>query len=82
MLLGGAATLLGPIVGGMVFFAMMTLIESVLGVLVDAGLLPFLAIEQVAQIRFLLVGLILMILVIFRPHSEDYQASDNGSDPL
>lgn len=67
LLLGGAATLLGPIVGGMVFFAMMTLIESVLGVLVDAGLLPFLAIEQVAQIRFLLVGLILMILVIFRP---------------
>jgi branched-chain amino acid transport system permease protein len=67
LLLGGAATLLGPIVGGMVFFGLMTLIESILGVMVDAGLLPFLQIEQVAQIRFLLVGLILMLLVIFRP---------------
>jgi len=67
LLLGGAATLIGPIVGGMVFFALMTLIESVLGIMVDAGLLPFLAVEQVAQIRFLLVGLILMLLVIFRP---------------
>ena len=67
LLLGGAATLLGPIVGGMVFFAMMTLIESVLAILVDSGVLAFLAVEQVAQIRFLLVGLVLMLLVIFRP---------------
>jgi branched-chain amino acid transport system permease protein len=67
LLLGGAATILGPIVGGMVFFALLTLIESALEFLVNAGLLPFLAIEQVAQIRFLLLGLILMLLVIFRP---------------
>jgi branched-chain amino acid transport system permease protein len=67
LLLGGAATILGPIVGGMVFFALLTLIESFLEVLVNAGALPFLQIEQIAQIRFLLVGLILMFLVIFRP---------------
>jgi len=67
LLLGGAATILGPIVGGMVFFALLTLIESGLEILVNAGVLPFLQIEQVAQIRFLLVGLILMLLVIFRP---------------
>lgn len=67
LLLGGAATVLGPIVGGMVFFALLTLIESGLEFLVNSGLLPFLAIEQVAQIRFLLLGLILMLLVIFRP---------------
>jgi branched-chain amino acid transport system permease protein len=67
LLLGGAATLLGPIVGGMVFFALMTLIESFLAVLVSSGILTFLAVEQVAQIRFLLVGLVLMLLVIFRP---------------
>jgi branched-chain amino acid transport system permease protein len=46
---------------------LLTLIESGLEILVNAGVLPFLAIEQVAQIRFLLVGLILMLLVIFRP---------------
>ena len=67
LLLGGAATILGPIVGGMVFFALLTLIESGLEIMVDAGVLPFLAIEQVSQIRFLLLGLILMLLVIFRP---------------
>ncbi len=67
LLLGGAATILGPIVGGMVFFALLTLIESGLEFLVNAGVLPFLAIEQVSQIRFLLLGLILMLLVIFRP---------------
>ena len=67
LLLGGAATILGPIVGGMVFFALLTLIESGLEIMVNAGVLPFLQIEQVAQIRFLLVGLILMLLVIFRP---------------
>lgn len=67
LLLGGASTILGPIVGGMVFFALLTLIESGLEFLVNAGALPFLAIEQVAQIRFLLLGLILMLLVIFRP---------------
>ena len=67
LLLGGAATLVGPIVGGMVFFAMITVIESILSVLVDAGALPFLEVQQVAQIRFLLIGLSLMLLVIFRP---------------
>jgi branched-chain amino acid transport system permease protein len=67
LLLGGAATILGPIVGGMVFFALLTLIESFLEILVNNGLLPFLLVEQVAQIRFLLIGVILMLLVIFRP---------------
>jgi neutral amino acid transport system permease protein len=67
LLLGGAATILGPIVGGMVFFTLMTLVESFLGFLVQAGLLPFLLTEQVAQVRFLLIGIILMLLVIFRP---------------
>lgn len=67
LLLGGAATLLGPILGGITFFSILIIIEAILGSMVEAGLLPFLAIEQVAQIRFLLVGLTLMLLVIFRP---------------
>lgn len=67
LLLGGASTILGPVVGGMVFFALLTLIESGLEFLVNAGALPFLQLEQVAQVRFLLLGLILMLLVIFRP---------------
>ncbi|MEN9288370.1 MAG: hypothetical protein RLZ88_1040 [Actinomycetota bacterium] len=67
LLLGGAATVLGPIVGGMVFFVLLSLTQGIMSGLVDAGLLPFLTAPQVGQIRFLLIGLALMLLVIFRP---------------
>ena len=67
LLLGGAATILGPIVGGMIFFALLSLTEIILEAMVKGGLLPFLDVAQVGQIRYLLVGLILMLLVIFRP---------------
>ena len=67
LLLGGAATVLGPIVGGMVFFVLLSLTQGIMGGLVDAGLLPFLTAPQGGQIRFLLIGLALMLLVIFRP---------------
>ncbi|MEN9606287.1 MAG: hypothetical protein RL605_115 [Actinomycetota bacterium] len=67
LLLGGAATILGPIVGGMTFFALLMFTQSIMEGLVNMGWLPFLDIAQVGQIRFLLVGLVLMLLVIFRP---------------
>jgi branched-chain amino acid transport system permease protein len=67
LLLGGAATVLGPIVGGMVFFTALVIIESILSFLVEVGVLSALGVEQVAQIRFILIGVTLMLLVIFRP---------------
>lgn len=67
MMLGGAATILGPVAGGMIFFGLLMITEQILTGMVTAGWLPFLGVEQVAQIRYLLVGLILMLLVIFRP---------------
>lgn len=67
LLLGGAATVLGPILGGMVFFASLVIIESILDFLVQVGVLASLGVEQVGQIRFILIGLTLMLLVIFRP---------------
>ena len=67
LLLGGAATILGPVLGGMTFFALLMLTEGVMTALVDLGVIPFLNTSQVAQIRYLLVGLALMLLVIFRP---------------
>lgn len=67
LLLGGAATVLGPIAGGMVFFVLLTLTNELLASLVGIGWLPFLDQAQVAQIRFILIGLSLMLLVIFRP---------------
>lgn len=67
LLLGGAATILGPIVGGMVFFVLLSVTQGIMSGLVDIGALPFLTLPQVGQIRFLLIGLALMLLVIFRP---------------
>ena len=67
LLLGGAATILGPIVGSAVFFMFLMLTQTVMEGLINIGALPFLSIAQVGQIRYLLVGLFLMLLVIFRP---------------
>lgn len=67
LLLGGAATILGPVVGSAVFFAFLMLTQGLLEGIVNLGWLPFLDTAQVGQIRYLLVGLFLMLLVIFRP---------------
>jgi neutral amino acid transport system permease protein len=67
LLLGGAATILGPVVGSAVFFMFLMLTQGILEGLVNIGALPFLSVAQVGQIRYLLVGLFLMLLVIFRP---------------
>jgi neutral amino acid transport system permease protein len=67
LLLGGAATILGPVVGSAVFFAFLMLTQGLLEGMVNLGWLPFLDVAQVGQIRYLLVGLFLMVLVIFRP---------------
>jgi branched-chain amino acid transport system permease protein len=67
LLLGGAASVLGPVAGGMVFFVMLVLTNEILSGLVAIGWLPFLDQPQVGQLRFILIGLALMLLVIFRP---------------
>lgn len=67
LLLGGAATILGPIAGGMIFIALISITQGLMSGLVDMGLLPFLTQPDIAQIRLLLIGLSLMLLVIFRP---------------
>lgn len=67
LLLGGAATIAGPIVGGITFFVLFLFLQNLLQGLSGAGLLPFLDSAQVAQIPFILMGISLMLLVIFRP---------------
>jgi branched-chain amino acid transport system permease protein len=67
LLLGGAATILGPILGAMTFWVVLSLTQGVLFGLVDSGLISFMTVTQVGQIRFMLVGLLLMLLVIYRP---------------
>ena len=67
LLLGGAATIWGPIVGSMVFWVSLSLTQGLLFGAIEAGYADFMTISQAAQIRFILVGLVVMLLVIYRP---------------
>jgi branched-chain amino acid transport system permease protein len=67
LLLGGAATVFGPLIGSLIFWVLQTFLSNVLPSLVSAGLLPFMSQIQASTLRFILVGIALMLLVVFRP---------------
>lgn len=66
LLLGGAATVFGPVVGSVIFWVIMAFLDSVLPALAAQGILPITPI-QAGTLRFIFVGIALMLLVIFRP---------------
>jgi branched-chain amino acid transport system permease protein len=68
-ILGGLATIWGPVVGSMMFWVILSFTENVLIELIDNGIMPDSIMErsQVGPVRFMLVGLTLMLLMIFRP---------------
>lgn len=64
VLLGGAATLWGPVVGSMIFFVVLMFTKTLMrGLLPPSVLRP----EQLEPLAGIMVGLVLMLLVIFRP---------------
>ncbi|MFL1999925.1 MULTISPECIES: branched-chain amino acid ABC transporter permease [unclassified Microbacterium] len=67
LLLGGAATVFGPLLGSLIFWVLQTFLSNVLPALVSAGVLPFMSEIQAGTVRFILVGVALMLLVIFMP---------------
>jgi ABC-type branched-subunit amino acid transport system permease subunit len=67
LLLGGAATIFGPVLGAVIFWVLQSFISNVLPQLVSSGILPFMSSIQASTVRFILVGVGLMLLVIFRP---------------
>ncbi|WP_167042930.1 branched-chain amino acid ABC transporter permease [Salinibacterium sp. ZJ454] len=67
LLLGGAATVFGPILGSVIFWVVQTLLSNILPALVSSGVLPFMSITQAQTLRFIIVGIALMLLVIFMP---------------
>ena len=67
LLLGGAATVFGPVIGAVIFWVIQTLLSNVLPAMVQAGVLPFMSSIQAQTLRFVLVGVALMLIVIFRP---------------
>jgi branched-chain amino acid transport system permease protein len=66
LLLGGAATVFGPAVGSVIFWVIMAFLDNVLPALASEGILPMTPI-QAGILRFILVGVALMLIVIFRP---------------
>ena len=66
LLLGGAATVFGPIAGSIIFWVTLSLSDGILTLLVSNDLLPITSIQQ-GPIRFIIIGITLMLLVIFRP---------------
>jgi branched-chain amino acid transport system permease protein len=67
LLLGGAATIFGPVIGSIIFWVVQTFLSNVLPALASSGILPFMTSIQASTLRFILTGIVLMLLVIFRP---------------
>jgi branched-chain amino acid transport system permease protein len=67
LLLGGAATILGPVIGSMIFWVLLSFFSGFVARAVEAGWLPFMSQVQAGQLRFILVGVAIMLLVVFRP---------------
>jgi neutral amino acid transport system permease protein len=70
LILGGVARILGPIVGSILLWFLITASESFLREAITSGFLGLDSIfepRDVGPLRFVLVGLLIMLLVIFRP---------------
>ncbi len=67
LLLGGAATVFGPIIGSVIFWVLLSFFSGFIARAVEVGWLPFLTNIQAGQLRFILVGVAIMLIVIFRP---------------
>ena len=69
LILGGAARVLGPVVGAMLLLFLVQFADTGLRTLISKGVIPegLLTATDVAAIRFVLVGLGLMLLLVFRP---------------
>jgi branched-chain amino acid transport system permease protein len=66
LLLGGAATIFGPVLGSIIFWVLQAFLTNVLPALSESGILPVSGI-QAATLRYVLVGIGLMLIVIYRP---------------
>ena len=69
LILGGAARVASPVVGAAIFWVILSLTDNILAEGIAAGYIPnsVLTGSEVGQVRFMLVGLALMLLMIYRP---------------
>jgi len=69
LILGGAARVFGPIVGAAIFWCLLSLTDNILNQAVRAGYIPTAIMDtnDVGAVRFMLVGVGLVLLMIYRP---------------
>jgi branched-chain amino acid transport system permease protein len=69
LILGGAARVLGPVIGAMILLFILQFADTGLRALIENGVIAqdLLSSTDVAQIRFVLVGIGLILLLVFRP---------------
>jgi neutral amino acid transport system permease protein len=67
VILGGAARVLGPVVGAMIFWVLLVFLGNLLNELIGAGHIAFMEVHQVGPVRFMFVGIGLILLLVFRP---------------
>src|SRR6478735_5556291 len=64
LLLGGAATIFGPVLGAVIFYAARIMIKGVANAYIPDSIMNG---QQTEQFSFIVVGVALMLIVIFRP---------------
>ncbi|WP_436521859.1 branched-chain amino acid ABC transporter permease [Actinoplanes sp. HUAS TT8] len=69
VILGGAARVFGPVIGSMIFWFLLAFINALLPSLISQGYIPswFMDANQAGAVGYILVGLGLVLLLIFRP---------------
>jgi neutral amino acid transport system permease protein len=64
LLLGGAATVFGPVLGSIVFFAIRLFVQGIAGQFIPSSIMNG---QQTEQFAWIVIGVTLMLVVIFRP---------------
>jgi neutral amino acid transport system permease protein len=64
LLLGGAATIFGPILGSILFFSLRIFVQGTSGAFFPDDIMNS---QQTEQFSWIVIGVALMLLVIFRP---------------
>ncbi|GGM59913.1 branched-chain amino acid ABC transporter permease [Dactylosporangium sucinum] len=69
VILGGAARVFGPVVGSAIFWVLLVFVDSTLSEMSNNKVLPdwFMSTTQAGSVRYILVGLGLVLLLIYRP---------------
>jgi branched-chain amino acid transport system permease protein len=67
LILGGAARVMGPILGAMIFWFLLAITDNLLFQAVNSDTITFITTTQVGAIRFMMVGLALIVLMVYRP---------------